>query len=226
MKELIKLTCGIYKIENKVNKKVYIGQSIEIERRWQKHLNAKDDFVIHKAIQKYGKNCFSFSILEECKLSELNEKEKYWIDQYNSLVPNGYNMIQGGSNGMGLSKGYEVNQYSLDGLFIASYDSANQASAASGVDHWSICACCRGEYRHAGGYQWEYANNPKEIKPIAVRTNFTILQLDKETNAIIQEFTSITEASKITQISSSTICNVCKGKGKTAGGYKWQYKYN
>ena len=41
------MTCGIYKIENKINGKVYIGQSIEIERRWQKHLNASDDFVIH-----------------------------------------------------------------------------------------------------------------------------------------------------------------------------------
>lgn len=90
--------------------------------------------------------------MEECDLIQLDEKENYWIQKYNSIVPNGYNMIQGGSNGMGLSKGFKVNQYSLNGEFIASYDSANQASAAAGIDHWSICACCRGEYKHSGGY--------------------------------------------------------------------------
>lgn len=146
------MTCGIYKIENKINGKIYIGQSIEIERRWQKHLSASDDFIVHQAIRKYGKENFIFSILEECELIDLNEKENYWINFYQSIVPNGYNMIPGGSNGVGLSKGYKVNQYDLNGLFIASYDSANQASAAAGIDHWSICACCRGEYKHAGGY--------------------------------------------------------------------------
>lgn len=133
-------------------------------------------------------------------------------------------MVSGGSNGVGLSKGYQVNQYDLNGLFIASYDSANQASAAAGIDHWSICACCRGEYKHAGGYQWKYADDPKTIQPIAVRTDFTVLQIDKETNEVICEYSSLKEASQKTNIASSTICNVCKGKGKTAGGYKWKYK--
>lgn len=127
---------------------------------------------------------------------------------------------------MGLSQGRKVSQYSLDGFLLASYDSANQASLISGIDHWSICACCRGEYRHAGGFQWKYTDDKKIIEPITVRTNFTVLQIDKNSNEIIREFSSITEASKMTQIASSTICNVCKGKGKTAGGYKWKYKYN
>jgi hypothetical protein len=218
------LTCGIYKIENKVNGKIYIGQSIEIENRWKKHLRANDDFIVHKTIHKYGKENFTFSIVEECGIDELNSKEIYWINFYQSIVPNGYNMIPGGSNGMGLSKGLKVNQYDLNGLFIATYDSANQASAAAGVDHWSICACCRGEYRHAGGYQWKYADDTKIIQPIVVRTNFTVLQIDKNTDEVICEYNSLKEASQSTGIASSTICNVCKGKGKTAGGYKWKYK--
>lgn len=40
------------------------------------------------------------------------------------MVPNGYNMIDGGSNGAGLAKGYEVIQYSLDGEYMAEYPSA------------------------------------------------------------------------------------------------------
>ena len=95
--------------KNLINGKVYIGQSIEIEKRWQKHLNATDDFIIHQAIRKYGKENFIFSIVEECELIILDEKESFWIQYYNSMTPNGYNMIPGGSNGMGLSKGYKVN---------------------------------------------------------------------------------------------------------------------
>lgn len=220
------MTCGIYKIENILNGKIYIGQSIEIERRWQKHLNANDDFLIHKAIKKYGKENFKFSIIEECDASLLNEKECYWINFYNSIIPNGYNMIQGGSNGMGLSRGIKVIQYSLNGDYIAEYDSANQASLITGIDHWSICACCRKEYKHAGNYQWRYIDDKEEVIPLSIRTNFIVLQIDKNNNEIIAEFPSIKEASLKTGIASSTICNVCKGKGKTAGGFKWQYKYN
>ena len=41
---------GIYKIENLINGKIYIGQSIEIENRWKKHLRANDDFIVHKLL--------------------------------------------------------------------------------------------------------------------------------------------------------------------------------
>ena len=219
------MTCGIYKIENLINGKVYIGQSIEIEKRWQKHLNAKDNFLIHKALRKYGKENFSFTILEECSLFDLDAKEKFWINQYQSLVPLGYNMVQGGSNGAGLSKGIPVLQYDLNGNFLKEYDSANQASIATKIDHWSICACCRGEYAYSGKYQWRYKGSDLPIKQLNVRTDFTVLQLDIKTNEILAEFSSPTAATKITGVASSTICNVCNGKGKTAGGYKWKYKY-
>lgn len=218
------MTCGIYKIENIINKKIYIGQSIEIEKRWKKHLSTKDNFLIHKAIQKYGKNNFNFSILEECDINSLDERECYWINYYNSIVPNGYNMISGGSNGAGLAKGIKVVQYSLQGEYIQEYDSALQASNLTGIDHWSICACCRKEYKHSGGFQWRYIFDKEEVKPLSIRTNFTVQQIDKETNEIIAEFSSLAEATKLTGVASSTICNVCNGKGKTAGGFKWKYK--
>ena len=220
------MTCGIYKIENLVNNKIYIGQSIEIEKRWKKHLSSQDDFLIHKAIRKYGKNNFNFTILEECKPNQLDEKECFWIKYYNSLVPKGYNMISGGSNGAGLAKGLKVIQYSLKGEYIAEYNSALQASNLTGIDHWSICACCRKEYKHSGGFQWRYASDTSEVDSISIRTNFIILQLDKETEKVIAEFPSIAEASRATGIASPTICNVCNGKGKTAGGFKWKYKNN
>ncbi len=218
------MSIGIYKIENLVNHKIYIGQSIEIERRWQKHLNANDDFLIHKALRKYGKENFSFTILEECNKEELNEKENYWITYYNCIIPNGYNMINGGSNGAGLAKGKSVLQYSLDGVFIKEYPSASQASIVTNICHSDICRCCRGEIIRAGEFQWKYKNSDKIIKPIKLRLDFAVLQIDTKTNEIINEFSSIAEASKITNIAKATICNVCNGKGKTAGGFRWKYK--
>lgn len=218
------MSIGIYKIENLINHKVYIGQSIEIEKRWQKHLNTKDNFVIHKALQKYGKEHFSFQIIEECDLLDLDNKEQYWINYYNSLIPNGYNMIQGGSNGAGFAKGKKVLQYTLDGIFIKEYNSANQASNQTGICHSDICKCCRGDTPRAGKYQWKYSGDNKEIKPIKIRTDFSVLQIDKNTNEIIKEFSSLKEASEQTHIAKSIICKVCNGKGKTAGGFKWKYK--
>lgn len=85
---------GIYKIENLINHKIYIGQSIHIKRRWMEHCIPSSDSIISKAIHKYGKENFAFDILEECKVEELDEKEAYYIKYYNCLVPNGYNVTE------------------------------------------------------------------------------------------------------------------------------------
>ena len=89
------MTTGIYKIENLINHKVYIGQSVHIERRWQQHCAPSNNSAIAKAIQKYGKENFSFQILKECTKEELDELECEYISQLNSLVPYGYNIADG-----------------------------------------------------------------------------------------------------------------------------------
>lgn len=83
---------GIYKIKNLINGKVYIGQSIHIERRWQEHCQPSTRSLIGKAIQKYGKENFSFQVLEECSYEQLDALEEQYISSYNSVVPNGYNI--------------------------------------------------------------------------------------------------------------------------------------
>ena len=220
------MSCGIYKIENLLNGKSYIGQSIEIERRFSKHKSAKDDFYIHRAIRKYGVENFSFEILEECKVEELNEREKFWIKEKNTLIPNGYNMIPGGSNGAGLVKGKEVEQYDLNGIYIASYPSANQASQITGISHSGICACCREERNYCGEFQWKYKNSDKKIKTFEkvskiVKKEKIIQQIDKKTNLIIKEYPSISVAGRENKISISDISECCLKKRQTAGGYKW-----
>lgn len=91
--------CGIYKIENLITGHVYIGQSVNITSRWAAHKRADDDFPIHRAIKKYGIENFDFSIIEECPKEQLNDREIYWINYYDSFK-NGYNATPGGQDGV------------------------------------------------------------------------------------------------------------------------------
>lgn len=81
---------GIYKITNKINNKCYIGQSRDIDRRWRAHRAASLDYPLYRAFKKYGINNFLFEVLEECPISDLNERELYWISQFDSCRE-GYN---------------------------------------------------------------------------------------------------------------------------------------
>lgn len=95
---------GIYKITNLINKKIYIGQSIDINRRFKEHIRIsklnKDNMPIHKAIYKYGIENFILEIIEECNIELLDEKEIYYINFFNSRDKHiGYNISFGGNTG-------------------------------------------------------------------------------------------------------------------------------
>ena len=88
---------GIYKITNNINGKIYIGQSNNIERRFQEHQTkgSSSRIPVDVAIKKYGKENFSYETLEECETFKLNERETYWI-QYYDTITKGYNCSLGG----------------------------------------------------------------------------------------------------------------------------------
>lgn len=91
-----KISKEIYIIKNDINNKVYVGQSINAEDRFKSHCRGNyDNSLIDAAIQKYGKEHFWYEILEE-KTEDYNNREIYWIQYYNCLTPNGYNIQLGG----------------------------------------------------------------------------------------------------------------------------------
>lgn len=92
---------GIYKYENKIDGKIYIGRSIHIERRKWEHVNHPSPYsYFDTTIGEIGESAFNFEVIEECSADLLKEREKYWIKYYNCCVldnPNGgYNLTRGG----------------------------------------------------------------------------------------------------------------------------------
>jgi group I intron endonuclease len=90
--------CGIYKIENLVDGKIYIGSSLNLENREYKHFwmlsrNTHDNQHLQNSYNKFGVGYFKFSIIEECDKIVLIERENYYINQYKSFDQKfGYNM--------------------------------------------------------------------------------------------------------------------------------------
>lgn len=109
-KETRKMKVGIYKVTNKENGKAYVGQSVDIDRRWRKHINDSKNpkkksyyYPLCRAFRKYGEENFDFIILEECSKEELNEKEIYWIAYYNTYYHE-YNQTLGGEHSVTTEK--------------------------------------------------------------------------------------------------------------------------
>lgn len=106
-------TGEIYMATCKTSGKSYIGQAKSYyiyygkyrqwggEKRWQSHIHESRSTydhskVLNSAIRKYGEDDFTLKILEKCKSDELDQKEKEYIEKYNTLIPNGYNIMSGG----------------------------------------------------------------------------------------------------------------------------------
>lgn len=83
----------VYKTINLITRKIYIGKSVKENKNY-----FGSGKIIKKAIKKYGIKNFKKEILEYCSSQkELNEKEIYWIKKLNSKIPNGYNILSGGT---------------------------------------------------------------------------------------------------------------------------------
>ena len=91
---------GIYKITNQQSGKCYIGQSVDISKRWKEHakcglgIDTPAGNKLYKEMQEVGIWNFSWELLEACSRADLNEKERFYIDLYKSK-DYGYNTVKG-----------------------------------------------------------------------------------------------------------------------------------
>jgi group I intron endonuclease len=82
-----KAVCGIYEIKNTKNGKVYIGSSVNIEKRWYDHSRnlqegTHQNSYLQRSYSKWGKDSFEFTILEECPKNKRFEREQFYLDKY------------------------------------------------------------------------------------------------------------------------------------------------
>ena len=101
---------GIYAIENKINNKVYVGQSVNIKKRIKQHLNELIDghhhcFHLQSAFNKYGANSFENKILELCGKEIITIREQYWMDSFGSLQT--YNTAKAAGSPLGIKRSKE-----------------------------------------------------------------------------------------------------------------------
>ena len=100
-KNIKKNISGIYQIRNKINNKSYIGCAFDIRRRLKEHTNLLRNnkhynIYLQRAWNKYGEENFEVIILFEGSKDNLLEYEIKFIEMYNTVVPNGYNLTSGG----------------------------------------------------------------------------------------------------------------------------------
>ena len=88
----------IYRALNMVNGKSYIGKTVQsFEDRINQHSSGQGSKLLRSAIRKYGIDSILWTALEKGLPEEmLDERERYWIDKYDCISPNGYNLTTGG----------------------------------------------------------------------------------------------------------------------------------
>lgn len=168
---------GIYSIKNKINDKIYIGSSIDIQNRWYIHKsdlikNKHHNIYLQRAWKKYGEENFEFTIIELVENEgDLLEREQYWLDTLES-----YNS----------KKGYNINPT-------------------------------------AGSQLGRKLSEKSKIKmQNSSKTKKVVIQFDPDKN-IVQEFPSMTSASKYTKLSRTTIRASLASK-TFRKGFAWIYK--
>lgn len=123
-----------------------------------------------------------------------------------------------------------INQYTLDGKYITTYDSILNAHIATGANRSGIGSCCVGRVRKSGEFQWRYCNKefPEgvDIEPIRKvvhnKLRKKILQCDLE-GSVIRIYDSFTQASIESDCCSASIAKVLRGELKSTKGYIWRY---
>ena len=244
MKEKI---CGIYCIENLVNGKKYIGQSCDIYSRWSQHnreLNSNKHYNsrLQNAWNKYGKENFSFYIIEECDMDSLDKKEIEYISIENTFAyankenSMGYNLTTGG-NGQGeftdkkrqkyreSQNSKPIYQITTDGEIIKQWKhGAREASKVLNIEQSCIWNCVNNKRRTYKGFIWIYVEkydefNLKEYVNVGTQPK-KIKQYDMNGN-YIKTWNCINDA---IGFDCSAIVKTCNKKYKSHRGFLWCYE--
>lgn len=242
----------IYKIINIKNQKIYIGQTTKKRPtdRFSQHKylalhpqQEKNISYLHRAMKSDGIDNFKFEIIEQVDNLLLNEREKYWIKQYNSLAPNGYNLTVGGQGTPGFSRPQSQEEKNKKGNSVKKYYQ-NHPQAREKVSQRTKELWKDPEYRekvissNKKFYQqhpdmFKGKNNPmygkyhteealEKIRVHAATRKLKIAQLNKDTLEIIQIFDGVKDAEKALNVSHGWLSKAAR-QNKIAYGFRWKF---
>lgn len=242
----------IYKIINIKNQKIYIGQTTKKRPtdRFSQHKylalhpqQEKNISYLHRAMKSDGIDNFKFEIIEQVDNLLLNEREKYWIKQYNSLAPNGYNLTVGGQGTPGFSRPQSQEEKNKKGNSVKKYYQ-NHPQAREKVSQRTKELWKDPEYREKvissnkkfyqqhpdmfkgknnsmyGKYHTEEAL--EKIRAHAATRKLKIAQLNKDTLEIIQIFDGVKDAEKALNVSHGWLSKAAR-QNKIAYGFRWKF---
>ena len=230
----------IYAFKNKTNGKMYVGQTQRtFGIRTKQHLNRSDTYF-DKALAKYGLNNFSYWILDRgSTLEELNEKERYWITEYDCLWPNGYNLTVGGDGVKGYRHTDEYKRKMSDAMkgkgtgkdnhFYGKRHTIKSIKKMSEYqsNRWTVEARKELSESYKGKFVGEdnpfYKKKHKQSskdKMSKAKDSIKIKVRNIDTGEV---FESLSLASKTHNVQVAHIKRVCRGQRKTCGGFRWEY---
>lgn len=233
---------GIYKITNIINNKFYIGKSVNINNRWRQHKLAKDSSPLHQAMLKYGKDNFIIEIIEVCQPEELNEKEIYWIKQYNAYFDDkSYNATLGGDGASHPVKLSHADLLEIIGLLKNTNLTIKDIAEKYSVSTKTISDINNGNSRILLDLQYpirenkydgqhsikkeknkiQYTKTNKEIQPYH---SYIVQQFNKDTHELLAEFSSVREAARNIGCNPNSILKALKSKTHISYGYIWLKK--
>lgn len=248
----INLDCfgKIYLFTNKINNKKYVGQTIQKDcKRINEHIRNvknKKNKPLYLAINKYGWENFKIAIIDSANtINELNEKEIYYINKYNSNNKKyGYNLESGGRNGTPNNDTLEKMSNAHKGI-VQSEEWINSRIAKKGT----IEAKKYGKFKTDEEKKYISENSPKfwlgkkrddstKIKISETKKKNGLSEKTKKaickkvivfnsiTNEIINTYDSTTETAKFYPLSQSTISRRCSGVSKNNGEIHFKYLDN
>ena len=202
----------IYRILNKITNQNYIGQTIQdLEERWRQHKLEKSNCRYLKAsFNKYGVENFDFKLICICFDNDLDKYECYYINKFNSIAPNGYNLREGGNSGKhNEDTKKKISETLKKTLSITEIKLARRHTQETKIKLSNI---------HKGK-----KHKIETIEKLRlINTKHKVIQLDTKGN-IINIFLNTVDAAKSLGTTKNNICMVCTGKRKSAKGFLFRY---
>tara|TARA_R110000868_G_scaffold1452_11_gene11460 strand:- start:417 stop:1118 length:702 start_codon:yes stop_codon:yes gene_type:complete len=230
---------GIYKITSPSGK-VYIGQSVQIEKRRKKYsrLSCVNQTKLYNSLVKYGFSEHIFVVVEECRVEELNIRERYWQDFYEVLGVRGLNCILTATDTLKYVFSQETKDIMSAGkkaFYKTEKGKISIAKTVAAIDHKAFqgkrlasidykARTVNTDYKaRTKNTDWAARTASMDYSTIAKKNRKLVIQYSKD-GTFIKEWESLKQAGEELGIQRTNISKCSRHKIKYAGGFIWEYK--